>query len=166
MRNRLEDCLSKVRPIYWPSIVCVFIISELWEVYLVQFFLFSLFFDSLVFPQKLLIVFIVIVFWLWMNSRLFGLILVVRFDKGLWICIFGEGIICQIDQLFSDLIWSFYFFLHVWLIAADDIDIPTVNRVIFIVSDLLLFDDLDLAVLFASCLCLSLDQLCLEILLF
>ena len=164
--SRSKDCPWEVLPICWPRIACAFIISKLCGIYLMEFFLFALFFDTLVFSQKLLIVFIVIVFGLWVNSRFLRLVLLIWFDKWLGICIFWEWIICQIYQFFSSLIWSLYLFLDVWLIASDYIDISIIDWLIFIVSDLLLFDDLYISILYASCLCLSFHQLCLKVLLF
>jgi hypothetical protein len=127
--------------------------------YLVQLLLLSLLLYPLVLSQELLIVIIVIIFGLRVNPRLLFLLLVVRLDKGLGICIFREWIISQIDQFFSGLIGPFDFFLPVWLVVADNIDIIVVNRVIFMVSDLFFLDNLDLTILLSPRLRFSLHQL-------
>ena len=129
-----------------------------------QVFLLPLLLDPLVLPQQFLVIIVLIVLRLRVHPRLLLLFLLIVLDEGLRVGIFREGVICEIDELLSFLVWSFDFLLEVCLVIADHVHIISVEiRLLYRVLRPF-FDDLQPAVLFADVFGFTLQQLGFEVL--
>jgi len=128
-----------------------------------QLFFLPLLLYLLVLSQKLLAVVIPIAFFgIWSNVLLHLLLLAVVFYELFGVCVLGKGVVSQINRnlLFFA---CFDLFPDVWLVVADEVHTFIVDSVALAIGYWLLLNYFNLSVFLLPRLCLSLEQLGLEI---